>query len=182
MGNHPTAHQPLERATSQCGNGLRFSVRSNLVLRQRYTLADAPTCDAHLPIQYHQMKRTRCFPLHAFSTGLLGLWSCDPLRSALDLLLCLARESVTFDNAVEDFRNWSVQQYTWRECKECCFVIHILWRRDSSKMRFLTFASIVLNCSCLIIVILICTLLWSNKGCWPFFISSDNTYSTSRIE
>jgi len=27
MGNHASAHQPLERATSHAGNGLRFSVR-----------------------------------------------------------------------------------------------------------------------------------------------------------
>lgn len=30
MGNHPSAHQPLERATSHAGNGLRLSVRSTV--------------------------------------------------------------------------------------------------------------------------------------------------------
>jgi len=31
MGNHPSAHQPLERATSHAGNGLRLSVRRRCV-------------------------------------------------------------------------------------------------------------------------------------------------------
>lgn len=48
MGNHPSAHQPLERATSHAGNGLRLSVRSRSCFTSTITLADAHVWRARL--------------------------------------------------------------------------------------------------------------------------------------
>jgi len=44
MGNHPSAHQPLERATSHAGNGLRLSVGRSVVFTPYVTFTFTCAC------------------------------------------------------------------------------------------------------------------------------------------
>ena len=63
MGNHPSAHQPLERATSYAGNGLRLSVRFAILFYVNDNSPQMPTCDVHAPLDAISLNGayTRCF-------------------------------------------------------------------------------------------------------------------------